>query len=129
MTLRFAALVAALFVVAGGALLVGGTALSPADVGGALMHPHSGGEITTIVWQLRLPRIVIGALVGAALAIAGALLQGLLSARELPLRSCFRSQPASRQRRCRRWVLPPDSRRRLRLRRWRGAAQVWMQRA
>jgi iron complex transport system permease protein len=31
-----------------------------------------------IVWQLRLPRVVAGALVGAALAVSGALFQGLL---------------------------------------------------
>ena len=77
MTARFAALVAIVFAVAAGALLVGGTTLSPSAIGAALLHPHSG-EIATIVWQLRLPRIAIGALVGAALAIAGALLQGLL---------------------------------------------------
>lgn len=58
-------------------LLVGGTWLAPQQVAQGLLHPHSG-DIATIVWQLRLPRVVIGALVGAALAIAGALLQGLL---------------------------------------------------
>ena len=77
MILRFAALAVGLLGVAAGALLVGGTELSPAAIWNALLHPNSG-EIATIVWQLRLPRIVIGALVGAALAIAGALLQGLL---------------------------------------------------
>lgn len=43
----------------------------------ALVHPNSG-DVSTIVWQLRLPRVVIGAAVGAALSIAGALLQGML---------------------------------------------------
>ena len=62
----------------GGGLLVGGTALPPSQIFGALLHPHQAGDVTTIVWQLRLPRVVIGAVVGSALAIAGALLQGLL---------------------------------------------------
>lgn len=34
--------------------------------------------ISTIVWQLRLPRIILAALVGAALAMAGTAFQGLL---------------------------------------------------
>lgn len=78
MAWRFAALIAGLLAIAAGALLVGGTPLAPGAILTALAHPKGGGEIATIVWQLRLPRIVIGALVGAALAIAGALLQGLL---------------------------------------------------
>lgn len=61
-----------------GGLLVGGTTLPTAQIFGALLHPHSGSDAATIVWQLRLPRVFIGALVGMALSIAGALLQGLL---------------------------------------------------
>lgn len=78
MAWRFAALIAGLLAIAAGALLVGGTPLAPGEILTVIAHPKGGGEIATIVWQLRLPRIVIGALVGAALAIAGALLQGLL---------------------------------------------------
>ena len=59
-------------------MLVGGTQLAPADVLASLMHPHGQGEIATIVWQLRLPRVCIAALVGAALALCGAMLQGML---------------------------------------------------
>ncbi|MBV8488897.1 MAG: iron chelate uptake ABC transporter family permease subunit, partial [Candidatus Eremiobacteraeota bacterium] len=59
-------------------LLVGGTSLSPADVGHALLHPHGDDALTTIVWQLRLPRVCIAAVVGAALALCGAMLQGML---------------------------------------------------
>jgi iron complex transport system permease protein len=44
----------------------------------ALAHPQSANDTATIVWQLRLPRVVAGALVGSSLSIAGALLQGLL---------------------------------------------------
>lgn len=73
---------AALFVLALlamlGALLAGGTSLPASQILGALVHPHSGGDAATIVWQLRMPRVLIGALVGVSLSIAGALLQGLL---------------------------------------------------
>ena len=58
-------------------MFVGGTELAPGTILAALTHPHSG-EFATIVWQLRLPRVVIGAVAGAALAIVGAMLQGLL---------------------------------------------------
>ena len=72
---------ASLFVAAAAAviagLLVGGTPIAPQQIALAILHPQAG-DVSTIVWQLRLPRVVIGALVGAALAIAGALLQGLL---------------------------------------------------
>ncbi|HTX58741.1 MAG TPA: iron ABC transporter permease [Verrucomicrobiae bacterium] len=64
--------------VAGASLLVGGTPLSAAAVGGALLHPHASNDVVTIVWQLRLPRVCIANVVGACLAVAGALLQGML---------------------------------------------------
>lgn len=35
-------------------------------------------DITFIVWELRLPRILLAVLVGAALAVAGAILQGIV---------------------------------------------------
>jgi iron complex transport system permease protein len=59
-------------------LLVGGTPLSAAQIGEELFHPHRSGVINTIVWQLRLPRVCIAAAVGASLALAGAMLQGML---------------------------------------------------
>jgi iron complex transport system permease protein len=59
-------------------LLVGGASLSMHDVASALAHPQSHGIASTIVWQLRLPRVCIAATVGAALAVCGALLQGML---------------------------------------------------
>jgi iron complex transport system permease protein len=59
-------------------LAVGGSYVSPAEAAYALFHPHGGTDIATIVWQLRMPRVCIAAVVGAELAIAGALLQGLL---------------------------------------------------
>jgi len=59
-------------------LLVGGSVIAPAAVFAALLHPHAHGDVAIIVWQLRLPRVVIAATVGASLAIGGALLQGML---------------------------------------------------
>ncbi|GHB15290.1 FecCD family ABC transporter permease [Modicisalibacter luteus] len=37
-----------------------------------------GSDIAFIVWELRLPRIVLAMLVGAALAVSGAILQGIV---------------------------------------------------
>jgi len=56
----------------------GGAAIAPAALAHALLHPASGGDVATIVWQLRVPRVCVAATVGAALALAGALLQALL---------------------------------------------------
>jgi iron complex transport system permease protein len=70
---------ALLAILAGGAsLLVGGTPLAPGDVIGALFHPSYGSDVVTIVWQLRLPRVLIAMLVGSSLSLGGALLQGML---------------------------------------------------
>lgn len=63
---------------AAASLLVGGTPLSIGQIADQLLHPHETGVLNAIVWQLRLPRICIGATVGAALALCGALLQGML---------------------------------------------------
>jgi iron complex transport system permease protein len=45
---------------------------------GQLAHPNEPGVLNAIVWQLRLPRVCIGATVGASLALCGAILQGML---------------------------------------------------
>lgn len=57
---------------------MGGTGLAPGDVVSALFHPHAGTDATAIVWTLRAPRVALAATVGAALAVAGFLLQGML---------------------------------------------------
>ena len=54
-------------------LAVGAAQLSAADVPRALLS--SAHPLHALLWQVRLPRIVTAALVGAALAVAGALLQ------------------------------------------------------
>lgn len=66
-------LVGALLVAATASLAVGAARLDVAEVPAALLssdHPQHA-----VLWQVRLPRIVTAALVGAALAVAGALLQ------------------------------------------------------
>ncbi len=57
-------------------VLVGAVAIGPGDVLAALTR-GTDGPTGTIVRDLRLPRVLAAALVGAALAVAGVLLQGL----------------------------------------------------
>lgn len=60
----------------------GSAAVRPGDVPRVIWH-HLGGPMSTsemldlIVWQIRLPRIALALLVGASLAVAGALMQSL----------------------------------------------------
>lgn len=75
---RLAGLAIGALVALAASLLVGGAPLATAAVLHALSHPHAGGPAATIVWQLRLPRVCIAAVVGASLAVSGALLQGML---------------------------------------------------
>jgi len=69
-------LAAAILLALVGAVVLGETALSAAQYGQALSDPTSGpGEV---LWQVRAPRAVCALMVGAALGLAGAVLQGLL---------------------------------------------------
>src|SRR2546428_9797537 len=71
------AVLAVLLVLSVGAgIFVGSVALGPSEVLAALAG--SNDTSGTIVRELRLPRVLGAALVGGALAAAGALLQGLL---------------------------------------------------
>ncbi|AHW64454.1 FecCD family ABC transporter permease [Corynebacterium glyciniphilum] len=79
-------LVVLLFTAVGVNLVLGQFTLSPAEVWSALTHgpglgdTESTGEAAraaNVLWQIRLPRIMLCLLVGAALAVAGTLLQGL----------------------------------------------------
>lgn len=56
-------------------LCLGKVWLTPAQVFGVLVEQPDGG-LGFIVWQLRLPRALLAALVGGALAVSGLLLQG-----------------------------------------------------
>lgn len=55
---------------------LGPVRLGPGDIWRGLTDP-SGGLARQVVWELRLPRVVLAALVGANLAVSGALLQGV----------------------------------------------------
>jgi iron complex transport system permease protein len=75
-------------VVAGGAavlaaallvgLAAGPSSLAPAQALAELWEADPSGPAADIVWRVRLPRVLLGALVGAALASSGVLFQSLL---------------------------------------------------
>lgn len=65
-------------------VLAGAVEIAPADVLAVVRARISGSDPTgvdsvraAIVWEMRAPRVVLGGLVGACLALAGAMLQGL----------------------------------------------------
>ena len=58
-------------------VLVGSAWLSPAELWTALSGDASS-TLVRILWELRLPRALLGLLVGASLGLSGAALQGLL---------------------------------------------------
>lgn len=70
-------LIAGLVFIVGLSLTVGSASLTWADLGPALLRR---GDPThqIIVWDLRMPRLAASMLVGAALGMSGALLQGML---------------------------------------------------
>lgn len=58
-------------------LLTGSYGLSAADVLAALRGTLPEAMAGTVVWEFRLPRLLVAALAGALLAVSGALLQGV----------------------------------------------------
>lgn len=76
-TLGLLAIVGALVVTVVASLALGSNPLSAAQVMHALTHPGDTGEATVVVVGQRIPRTVLAIVVGAALAVAGALMQGL----------------------------------------------------
>ncbi len=85
--LIFAAGIAALIVLALISAAVGQVPTTPVEVAGSFFHrigldwgpmpAHPAGDVT--LWEVRFPRVVMAILVGAALATAGALLQGVFA--------------------------------------------------
>ncbi|MDI6703662.1 MAG: iron ABC transporter permease [bacterium] len=61
-----------------GCLMFGGGRISIEEVITGLFHPQSEGVASTIIWQIRIPRVILGFLVGAGLAASGCVFQGLL---------------------------------------------------
>lgn len=78
MSARIAAVALFALALCGASVMWGGAALAPSNVAYALFHPRAHSDAVTIVWQLRMPRVVIGMAVGGSLAVGGALLQGML---------------------------------------------------
>ncbi|MEV0338580.1 iron ABC transporter permease [Nocardia sp. NPDC050713] len=86
-TVAFAVAIAALVVLALASAAIGQVPTSPAEVAGSVLHrisldwgplpAHPSGDVT--LWEVRFPRVVLAMLVGAALATAGALLQGVFA--------------------------------------------------
>lgn len=69
--------VVALLVVAALSLRVGSLPVSNADAWNALTHFDPNSYEQTVVRELRVPRTLVGLAVGAALAVAGAVMQGV----------------------------------------------------
>lgn len=57
---------------------VGPSGAPPERVVDALLHPERGDALSDIVWQIRWPRLVLAALVGASLSVSGVIFQALL---------------------------------------------------
>ncbi|MGM0896862.1 MAG: FecCD family ABC transporter permease [Bacillota bacterium] len=62
----------------GGAVVLGVTVGTVAISPKVIWNPSSDEAAANILWNIRMPRVVLAGLVGAALAIAGAAFQGLL---------------------------------------------------
>jgi iron complex transport system permease protein len=85
--IAFAVAVVALIALALFSAAVGQVPTTPMEVAGSVAHKigldwgpmphHPAGEVT--LWQVRFPRVVLAILVGAALATAGAMLQGVFA--------------------------------------------------
>ncbi|PKW17908.1 iron complex transport system permease protein [Saccharopolyspora spinosa] len=56
---------------------VGAKGLTPAEVLDALLRGSPGDPDHLIIWQVRIPRTLVGLLAGAALGLAGAIIQGV----------------------------------------------------
>ncbi len=80
---RWSPLVGSLFLLLAVLVLatgVGTVALGPPDIVRAVLHGVTGqlsGSGDTIIWQIRLPRVLLAALVGSSLALSGAAYQGV----------------------------------------------------
>jgi len=73
----FVGLVLALLATAVCSLCVGALQIPPADVWAALIGQAGEARYESVLWNLRIPRMLLGFMVGGALAAAGGLMQGL----------------------------------------------------
>jgi iron complex transport system permease protein len=72
-----ALLVALLMLMSLGSLAVGARAIPLGEVVGALFDPNAAGTNATILRELRIPRTLLALLVGAAIGLSGAIMQGV----------------------------------------------------
>jgi len=59
-------------------LILGPANISVKDVFHSLLNPDINSTTSMIIWQIRLPRLILGLLVGAGLSVCGAALQAML---------------------------------------------------
>ncbi|WP_210530467.1 FecCD family ABC transporter permease [Rubellimicrobium arenae] len=75
--LSFALLAALSVGMALAALAIGARPIPPGTVLTALLAPDAAQAEHLVVWQLRLPRLLVGVVVGVALGMSGVLMQGI----------------------------------------------------
>lgn len=71
----FAALLAALFVITVLNINIGSVPISVGEIIGILLHKQGDPTLVNIIWKIRMPRILMAALLGGALSLSGFLLQ------------------------------------------------------
>lgn len=71
----FMALLAALFVITVLNINIGSVPISVGEIIGILLHKQGDPTLVNIIWKIRLPRILMAALLGGALSLSGFLLQ------------------------------------------------------
>lgn len=76
--LVFIILIILLILSVSAALRIGSGSISWSDFLYALIHPSESSSSQMIIWLHRLPRVIAALLIGAGLAVSGAVLQGLL---------------------------------------------------
>ena len=71
----FMALLAALFVITVLNINIGSVPISVGEIIGILLHKQGDPTLLNIIWKIRMPRILMAALLGGALSLSGFLLQ------------------------------------------------------
>jgi len=74
---KWTAAAALLLAAIAAALLSGAADIAARDVWHAIASPQAAGEDVTMMREIRLPRVAAAVIVGAALAVAGAVMQGM----------------------------------------------------
>src|SRR5690606_7663739 len=73
LALGIVALVVSILIATG----LGPIAISPVEVLHSLILPDEANSLSQVIWQIRLPRTLLAALIGAALAVAGVVMQSV----------------------------------------------------